>query len=137
MKALSAIAPWIAVALLLAMLAMIGDAFTVSEGTAFELPAHHLDDTSEIGAAAVAMPSGRGMLVFFDDTRYVLDDPSQAEKLRAQIRERMDGAAAKTLLVLADGRSSAADLMKLAKTAREGGAAKILFAGREERETAP
>lgn len=137
MKALAAIAPWLAVALLFAMISMIGDTLSVSGGTAFELPAHHLDDTAEIGAAAVAMPSPRGLLVFFDDTRYMLDDASQAAKLSVQLRERLDGAAAKTLLVMADRRASAGDLMKLARVARDGGAAKILFAGRDAPEEAP
>jgi len=128
---LAAIAPWISVALAFASVVLVSNSLVRESGTLFSLPAAGPRDMADVSAAALAMPSERGTLVFFDDTRFMLEDPSQAAKLESQIGERLENAAAKTLLVLADRRVPGGDLMRLSEIAGRGGASKILFAGRD------
>lgn len=136
MKTLSGIAPWLSAALLFALILMAADSFTVAEGAAFELPPVRLRDTADIAATAIAMPSQRGTVVFFDDIRYRLDDDAQTEKFVVHMRERLSSSTVKSLLVLADKRTPAGDLMKFAKAAGDAGAGKVLFAGRDPEEAA-
>ena len=67
-------------------------------------------------------------LVFFDDSRYVLDDVSSSRALAEHLAERVARSESKTLLVLADRRVHGGDLMDLAAVAKRGGATKVLFA---------
>lgn len=128
---LASAAPWIAAALLFALILVAGGKFTCDEGTLFALPRDGAGDAADTDAVALVMASPRGTLVFFDDTRYMLGDAMQEGRLGAQLSETFKTSAGKTLLALADADSKTRDLMKLAAIARENGVEKILFASQK------
>ena len=122
----------ITLGLLLVMFGLLGDTLTSAPGVVFDLPGPvghrgegRLDAAPD--ATMLVLPSentgkdrGGGTLVFFDDARYALGDPQSVELLRRQLRAHVqDGPARPTLLVLADRRVSAGELLKLVGIARE------------------
>lgn len=130
MAPLAAAAPWLTVAILFASMVLVSGALVREEGTLFSLPQSSLRDTADVSAAAVAMYSPRGTLLFFDDTRYVLSDDAQTGIFVSQLAARMETSPAATLLVMADERIPGGDLMRIAALAKKGKAGKILFASR-------
>ena len=134
MRPFAVSAPWITLAILLVMFGLIGDRLAAAPGVVFDLPAPAGRQTVAAGATMLVLPSANagetgGALVFFDDARYVLDDPQSAALLRDQLVARVqENAACATLLVLADRRVACGDLMRLAAVAKRGGVAKVLFA---------
>ena len=131
-KPLFAAVPWITLALLLVMFGLLGDTLTSAPGVVFDLPdpvGHRGEGRLDAApdATMLVLPSenavkdrGGGTLVFFDDARYALGDPQSVELLRRQLRAHVqDGPARPTLLVLADRRVSAGELLKLVGIARE------------------
>ena len=128
-KPLFAAVPWITLALLLVMFGLLGDTFTSAPGVAFDLP----EPVGYRGEGRLAAPDATMLvlpsenagkagdtLVFFDDARYALGDPQSVELLRKQLRAHVqDGPDRPTLLMLADRRVSAGELLKLVGIARE------------------
>lgn len=133
LRPLSAAVPWVTVLLLFMMMYVMGGAFTTSEGALFSLPEKGVGDVADASAVALVLPAKQGTLVFFDDTRYLLEDEAQLAMFGAQLKERVALAEAPTLLVLADRRVSIGDLMKLAAVAKENHVAKTLFAEKRGR----
>lgn len=131
LRGLSAMAPWVAAALLFALVAMVGGTITSATGAAFTLPDEGVADVSETDAVALLMPSSQGSLVFFDDTRYAMDDEAQMDAFATQLKDRVAKSGSPTLLVLADRRVSGGDFMRLAAVAKASGVAKTLFAERK------
>ena len=101
---------------------------TYAKGTLFGLPDAGLAEGEATGLVALAIPHAHETLVFFDDSRYVLDDAASMRAFGEHLSERVARSESKTLLVLADRRIRGGDLMDLAAVAKKGGAAKILFA---------
>ena len=128
MRPFAAAAPWITVLLLLLMLHVVSGTLTSAKGTLFDLPDAGLAEGEATGLVALAIPHAHETLVFFDDSRYVLDDAASMCAFGEHLSERVARSESKTLLVLADRRIHGGDLMDLAAVAKKGGAAKILFA---------
>ena len=137
-KPLFAAAPWITLALLLVMFCLLGDRLTAAPGVVFDLP-------DSVGRQAVAttltmlvQPSARaddarGTHVFFDDARYVLDDPQSVALLREQLLARVqENAARAALLVLADKRVASGDIHQIVGIARAAGVKHVQIAERRE-----
>ena len=124
----SAAVPWSTLIFIFVMIAKIGGTFTHEKGILFDLPHTTIGDISETDAVALMLYTDEGVLLFFDDTRYILDDSSQMKKFAKQLEKRISYASENVLLILADRRISGGDLMKVASIARENGASKVLFA---------
>ena len=128
LRPFAAAVPWVTVLLLLLMLHVASGTLTYAKGTLFGLPDAGLAEGEATGLVALAIPHAHETLVFFDDSRYVLDDAASMRAFGAHLSERVARSESKTLLVLADRRIRGGDLMDLAAVAKKGGAAKILFA---------
>ena len=128
LRPFSAAVPWITVLLLLLMLHFASNTLTSAKGTLFDLPDAGLAEGEATGLVALAIPRAHETLVFFDDSRYVLDDAASMRAFGEHLSGRVAVSGSKTLLVLADRRIRGGDLMNLAAVAKKGGAAKILFA---------
>ena len=133
-KPLLAAVPWITLALLLVMFSLLGDTLTSAPGVVFDLPAPVGRQAAVPDATMLVLPSANvgetgGTLVFFDDARYVLGDQQSVALLRKQLLAcAHEGPVRATLLVLADRRVSAGELMKLVGIARESGIQQVQIA---------
>ncbi len=134
LQALSAALPWVTAILLFVMIAKIGGKITYEKGVLFDLPSTTIGDVSETDAVALMLYTPEGILVFFDDTRYVFDDSTQMKKFAQQLQLRISYTPENVLLVLADRRISGGDFMKMANIAKDNGARKILFAEKRNEE---
>ncbi len=128
MRPFAAAIPWLTVMLLLLMLYLVSGTFTAAKGTLFDMPSSGLSEGEATGLVALAMPRAHETLVFFDDSRYVLDDAASVRAFGEHLAERVARSESKTLLVLADRRIHGGDLMDIAAVAKNGGVAKVLFA---------
>lgn len=137
-KPLVAAAPWITLALILAMFALIGGRLVAAPGVLFDLPESVGRQTAPVGLAALVLPVAHGegiaadTLVFFDDARYSLSDEMAVNALREQIDRRVREDASDTLLLLADKRVHAGDLMRIVGLARESGVRQVQIAEKRE-----
>ena len=137
-KPLFAAVPWITLVLLLVMFSLLGDRLTAAPGVVFDLPAPVGRQTAAPDMTMLALPSANvgesgGTLAFFDDARYVLDDPQSVALLREQLLSHVqDGSARTTLLVLADRRVTSGDLLRLVGIARDSGVKRVQIAERRE-----
>ena len=137
-KPFFAAAPWITLVLLLVMFGLLGDTLTAAPGVVFDLPAPVGRQAVVPDATMLVIPSSNagassGTLAFFDDARYVLGDPQSVALLREQLLTHVqNGSARATLLVLADRRVPAGELMKLVGIARESGVRYVQIAERRE-----
>ena len=122
--------PWITVGAALLMLHLLGGTLTAAEGVLFDLPDSGLSEGDTTSLVALVTPMKNETLVFFDDARYSLNDSMSAAAFGEQLSDCAARADRKTLLVLADRRTTAADLMKIAALARMNGILRILFANR-------
>lgn len=128
LRPFAAAMPWLTVLLLLLMLHMVGGTFVMSRGALFELPDAGLAEGESTSLVALAMPRGAATMVFFDDARYMLDDPASVATFRSHLAERTGKVELKTMLILADRRIPGGDLMRLAALAKGVGVTRILFA---------
>lgn len=135
---LTAAAPWITLALLLATFALVQGRLAAASGVVFDLPERAGDEAVVPGMAAVVMPvvregvAGSETIVFFDDARYSFSDEASREALRERLGERAAADKSGELLVLADVRVPSGDLMRLAGLAREAGVVRVQIAERRE-----
>ena len=128
MRPFAAAVPWLTLLLLLLMFHVVAGTLTAAKGTLFELPDAGLAEGEATGLVALAIPHDHETLVFFDDSRYVLDDATSMSAFCEHLSERVARSESGTLLVLADRRIHGGDLMDLAAAAKKGGAARVLFA---------
>jgi biopolymer transport protein ExbD len=130
LQPLSAAVPWVTVGLALLMIHFVSGTLTAAEGVLFDLPDSGLTEGAATPLVALVTPMKNETLVFFDDARYSLEDGASTAALGEQLADRALKVEQKTLLVLADRRTAAADLMKVASLARLSGLTRILFANR-------
>lgn len=129
LRPLVASAPWITVGLLLVLFWMIGGTLTTARGILFDLPERQgFADGEVTGPVALIVPTRHETLVFFDDSRYVLEDASSLSAFAAQLSEVASATDRKVLLALADRRVPCGELMRFAEIARQSGMTKVLFA---------
>ena len=135
---LTAAAPWVTLALLVATFALVEGRLAAASGVVFDLPKSAGGEAVAPGLAAGVMPvvregvAGRETIVFFDDARYSLADETSREAFRERLGERAAADTKGTLLLLADVRVPSGDLMKLAALAREAGVVHVEIAERRE-----
>lgn len=129
-----AAAPWLTLVVLLLMFHLLGGTLAIREGVLFELPDSGIGDGESTALVALMLPMTQETLVFFDDARFVLGDAQSMDAFREQLAERADRLKEMTLLVLADRRISAGELMKFAAIAKSSGIGHILFAERRRAE---
>lgn len=138
MRPFCAAAPWVTFALLLAMMAFAGTRFTSAPGVVFDLPVFDEQEGESTRAMALAMPmvresgGGEETLVVFDDSRFTLSDPASASSLRRALEESVVSGRGEVLLLLADRRIPAGDLISLASLARRAGVKHVQIASRRE-----
>ncbi len=129
LRPLFAAVPWVTVMLLLLMFHMVGGTLASSDGVLFDLPDSTGSDEGESASlVALVMPMPHETLVFFDDGRYTLGDETSASLLGEHLEDRAAKTERKTLLVLADRRVAAGELMKMSGIAKRSGISRILFA---------
>lgn len=124
--------PYLTVVVLLLQLHFVSGTFMTAKGLLFDLPASDLRDGEVTGLVTLVVPMAHETMLFFDDSRYSLDDPSSVRAFGEHLSVCVARSEEKTLLVLADRRVAGGDLMKLASVARANGVAKILFAEKGE-----
>jgi len=122
--------PYLTIGLLLLMLHVVGGTLTASKGVLFELPNDSCSDTADAALVALMMPMQHETIVFFDDTRYILGDPVSMRRLGEDLASSVERNAKKSMLVLADRRVNANEIMEFASVARSSGVKKVLFAGK-------
>lgn len=140
LRALSAAVPWITVLVLFLMITKIDGLFFLDSGTLIDLPDGSAD-RARCHTVAFMLYSDEGTLVFFDDTRFVLENPSQMEKLSRQLSERISyvptsevsegavhDASRPTLLLLVDKRITVEDQMAFVRIARKSGVERVMIA---------
>lgn len=131
-------APWIALALLLVEFAFVEGRLVAAPGLVLDLPAPVCGEAATPGLAAIVVPvvregaAGRETLVFFDDARYSLSDAAAVDAFRARLAARAQADRSGALLLLADGRVAAGDLMRLMGLARDAGVARVQIGERRE-----
>lgn len=130
LRPLVAATPYLTVGLLLLMLYVLSGTLSISRGTVFDLPAGDYTDFKETDLVAVLMPVSRDTMIFFDDSRYLLDDEGAMRSFRDDLSARLGHAEKKTLLLLADRRIPSGRLMELVAQVRACGVERVLVAGR-------
>jgi biopolymer transport protein ExbD len=130
LRPFSVAAPWIALGLLLAMFHFLGGTLTAAEGVLFDLPEGAGAEGAPTPLVALVLPMPHETYLFFDDSRYTLNDPASEEALREHLSRRAARTVGKTLLVMADRRVVCGELTKVAALARQAGVARILFANK-------
>jgi len=134
----AAAAPWLSLALLLVIFGMVSGETLIARGTVFDLPESAAADVDDPGLTAFVLPvprdagGGDETLVFFDDARFVPADPASAINLQRRLSTRASDARSGNLLILADRRVPAGDLMKLMALARKAGLKHVQVAERRE-----
>jgi len=132
-RPLFASVPWVTLALLLALFAIIGDRLPQVPGLVCDLPRSGSRHAEATGLAALVLPgSGDETLVFFDDARYSLSDDTSAASFRERLAARAATEPSGTILLLADRRVPSGDLMRLAGFARETGLRHVQIAEKRE-----
>ncbi|MGN0877413.1 MAG: hypothetical protein ACI4TC_09100 [Kiritimatiellia bacterium] len=140
LRPISAAVPWLTVGLLFQMICLLGGTLTTSEGLLFALPEEgraglvEQKDLEEASLVALLLPTPQGTLVFFDDTRYVLDDDVQMARFAERLRDRVKTPGADALLALADRRISWGHLHRFGAYVRTGGVGRIQFAQKKGRD---
>lgn len=132
LRPLVAAAPWITLLVLLAQFWVIGNTMTAAEGVLFDLPETELREGDVTGPVVLILPTSHNTLVYFDETRYLLDDAESAKSLGEHLADAVSQMENKTLLALADRRIACGELMKFAALARSKGVGKVLFAKKRE-----
>lgn len=134
LRPISAAVPWLTVLLLFQMILLLGGVQTSTEGVLFALPEPvagglvEKGDIAESSLVALLVPTPQGTLVFFDDTRYVLDDHVQMQRFVEQLKIRVKSPGRETLLALADRRIGWGNLTRFRDYVRAGGVGQIQFA---------
>ncbi|MBO7207810.1 MAG: hypothetical protein J6W10_09405 [Kiritimatiellae bacterium] len=144
LRSLSAAVPWITMLILFMTVSKIDGTFFLDEGTLIDLP-DGAGDISRCHAVAYVSHTDEGGLIFFDDTRYVLNNPSQMDKFSRVLFERLSYVPSSnyaedndselsvpTLLLLIDRRITLDDQMHIVRIAKKSGVGRIMIAERKE-----
>lgn len=140
LKPLFVAAPWISLALMLAVFGLASNRIALTPGTTFNLPS-----APNVGEAAVTpelvaliMPVTREAsaleetVVFFNDSRYVFSDSASTSLFKNELIKRASETDTSSLLLLADKRVNAGELLRLVDLARESGIKSVQIAERRE-----
>lgn len=134
LRPLVASAPWVTVLLLLMLLWFVGHAIVTAKGVLFDLPEAGLSEGEPTGPVALIAPGPKATLIFYDDSRYMMNDPNSLVSLGEHLGESVSRAGRKTILALVDRRVTNGELLKFVTIARKNGVEKVLFAEKKESE---
>ena len=126
-----AASPWVTLLVILFQFWIISGALVTAKGVLFDLPETSVGEGEATDHVALIVPSSRETLIFFDDARYLPDDPASLSVLSDHLKDAASKRENFTLLVLADRRVNGGELMKFAALARQSGVKKILFAEKQ------
>ena len=138
MRPFVASAPWLTLALLLALAALTGGRLAVAPGIVFDLPPAAVQESETAGLVALVLPlaresgGGEETFVFFDDARFAISDPSSADSFRRSLEERLAADRTGTLQILADRRVSSGDIMGITARARAAGVRRVQIAEKRD-----
>ncbi len=138
MRPLAVSAPWVALMVLMGLVALSDHRFTAAAGVALDLPSATVQDVDVASMVALVLPlarevgGGEETFVFFDDARFTLSDPSSAAAFRRSLEERLSSAGTPALLLLADQRVPSGDLMNLTRLARSAGVRRVQIAEKRD-----
>lgn len=130
-QGLITIAPWIDVILLFLFFVYVNSRWVLQPGVVIELPQGPFREGSHFGMVAVAMsidnPSGRGskQIVFFDDERFMLQQPDQKEALRRAFAARVKQHPDTPLVIQADKHLQHGTVMEIMNMALDVGVKKV------------
>ena len=130
MRPILAAIPYLTVGLLLLMLYFVSGTLTASQGVLFDLPDGGLADGENPGLVVLVMPVHHETMVFFDESRYLLDDASSMRSFDENLTARLERSERKSLLVLADRRIPVDRLMSLMTAAKRCGVERVMLAGK-------
>ena len=138
LRYLSQTAPWLTLVLVIIMFIFLHGTLSPAPATGFDLPDAGSADSAQPGMVALLLPGDmgggqeEGTLVFFDDARFTLSDPSSASALRRSLEERVATAQHPALLLLADRRVPSGDLMNLTGLVRSAGVRHVQIAEKHD-----
>lgn len=124
--------PWITVCLLLLLFWYIGGTLVAEKGVLFDLPPQGVPEGESTSSVAMIVPGPRSTLIFFDDSRYLMDDANSLSALSDHLSELSVRSGRKTLLALVDRRVSHGEVMTFVNLARKRGIEKVLVAEKKE-----
>jgi biopolymer transport protein ExbD len=137
-KQLVQIAPWLTLVLLIAMFLFLQAALAPAPSVAFELPEPGAADSVAPGLVALVVVSdvggaqNEGVLLFFDDDRYVLSDSASMEEFATRLANRASDTKCNVLTLLCDKRVPTGDVMRIMAIARRQGLAHVQLAEKRE-----
>ena len=138
LRYLSQLAPWLTLIMLVVMFSFLQGTLAPAPSLAFDLPATGAADTAQSGLVALLLPGGaegrqaEGTLVFFDDARYELSDPASADEFAARLGDRAIETNCGTLILLADRRVPAGDVMQVMSIAKAKRLARVQLAEKRD-----
>jgi biopolymer transport protein ExbD len=131
MRPFVAAAPWLTVLILVLMLHVLSGTLTSAKGLLVDLPSHGLSDGERTELVAIITQRQHETLIFFNDARYIFDEPSSVQTFKEHLTEQFARHKNKSLLVLADRRVPTGTLMHFASVAKFSGAERLLFAEKQ------
>lgn len=136
LKPFAAAVPYLTVIILLVMFWLVSGSYSLTGGLLFDLPESGVAEAEASELVALVMPVKQDTLVFFDDSRYSMDDDFSRAAFGTHLAERLARVESKTLTVLADRRVTGGEIARIASLARVSGALRVFFATRHDRENA-
>jgi biopolymer transport protein ExbD len=128
---LLSIAPWLDVILLFLFFVYLNSRWVLQPGVVIELPDGPFREGSHFGMVAVAMSietsDGRAAkrIVFFDDERFMLQQPEQKEALRRAFTARVEQHPDTALVIQADKHLPHGTVMEIVNMALDAGVGKV------------
>ena len=138
MRPFAASAPWLTLAILLALASLTSGRLAIAPGIVFDLPSSAAQDAEVAKLVALVLPlaresgGGEETFVFFDDARFAISDPSSADSFRRSLEERIASDRSGTLQILADRRVSSGDIMGITALARAAGVRRVQIAEKRD-----
>lgn len=124
---LSQTAPWLTLLLTAVLFVFLLGTLSPAPSLLFDLPEAGAADSAKPGLVALLIPGDiegaedDGTLIYFDDARYVMSDPSSMDEFSNRLGDRAIETKCGILTLLTDRRVPAGDVMRimsLAKAAR-------------------
>ena len=138
MRPFAVSAPWITLAIVLALAGLAGNRISMASGILFDLPRSDMQEAEPADLVALVLPlaresgGGEETFVFFDDARFTLSDPSSAAALQRSLEERASSGRSGVMQILADRRIPAGDIMEITGLARKAGVRRVHIAEKRD-----
>ncbi len=131
--------PWIQLCILFFIFSLVASRITLAPGTVFDLPDSGAGQLQVPSLVALVVPvprentaAGDELLIFFDDARYTLSDETSMAAFRTRLEQLASEDAAGELLLLADKRVTAGELVHLMSVAKASGIKHVQLAEKRE-----